>query len=161
SDIDSFPPPGEAVALLAANYQIPVFWLCMFDPSNICLTKTEMEDTGGNSLMETIPQLSVPLKDAVARCEARRDLVLSMIPRNLHHHYEEWMHFLSALQQPFLHLDISEIWAMAEPGEFEPYLNGLLKSFESNNPADWTEILSQANIDPPGPDQKYNAEVAR
>src|SRR5262249_26508251 len=116
------------------------FWLCMFDPSNI-------------SVIETIPQLSVTLKNALQRCDARKNLVLSMIPAKLHHHYDEWMNFLSAQQQPFLHLDISEIWAMAEDGEFEPYLNGLLKSFESTNPDDWKEILAQATID--------NPEVAR
>lgn len=161
SDSEKFPEAGEQNAVLAANYQIPILWLCMFDPSNIRPTETPLEDFDGNPSTALIPQMSVTKQRALEKCESRRKLVITMLPQALHHHFEEWITFLSAQPQPFLHLDVSEIWCMFDAGEFDGYLERLLKACESNNLADWIEILEQANIDPPGPAQKFNAEVAR
>jgi len=160
SQTDAFP-TTEANASLASDYQIPLLWLSLFTVSNITPTEIEFEDSNGQPITSTMPQLTVSRDAGVERSESRRNFILSMLPTSLHIHVHEWFQFLLAQDCSFFHVDLSEIWCLFQPGEFDLHLINLLQSFESSNPEESRELLAEAWIDSLGQEADNDTNVAR
>src|SRR5438046_699857 len=149
------------LALLSANYQIPIFWLSLFTADDIISEQVELMDRNDQLTIETVPALRTPVSMGLDVCMRRSTIILSMVPQPLSLHYDEWRSFIRGLTRHFGYVNLSEIWCMFDVGEFEPYLRSLLHCFETKDPAVWHDLLEQANIGLPGPEQTYDANAAK
>ena len=81
--------------LLAANYQLPVFWLAMFAEADLKMVSTRMQDSQGNPVIEETPTLIVAVPEAIRRYEERRSVLATAISDSCRPHLEEWATFIS------------------------------------------------------------------
>jgi hypothetical protein len=137
---------GTAKILAAANYQIPLLWLSLFDSEDVKAVEMPIEKADGSESTAPVPTLHAPIESARARYESRRALLLARLPVGLHTHVDEWERLLATVKHAFVQIDVAEIWMMFDPPEFDDAIRRHLPAFELGG-APWREVCAQAGLE--------------
>jgi hypothetical protein len=128
----------KSVFIAGAAYQVPVFWLCCFDKSDIAPVEWQNYE---------IPQLVSEMAPVRARLAERAALVKKFFPS----HTSAWKDFRSAVEKAdrkYLKLDGSEIWCLfPNQSAFGELLDKALNWFHSKKKADLKALFSLAGIE--------------
>ena len=117
------------------SYQLPVFWLSLFDESHFTVHESDEY---------SVPTLVCDLKAALALLEQRRVAVLSAFV-GCEMHWADWERLVSNAQTPFLKVDATEVWDL-EPNSFGPALAAAVRWFTSGAPDDFNQLLGLGGI---------------
>lgn len=141
----------EDACLLAANYQVPILWLALFDGADVRYVEVPCSDAQGNDVLEKIPTLFASFEKASSAYAARRaDLAnaLGAVHANV---LQEWDGFLSStIQASNLQLDLVELWMMYDdPADVLLDVQDWIEGVTCQSGHGWQSLCSQAHLDDP------------
>jgi hypothetical protein len=129
--------------LVAAAYMIPVFWIALFDASNI--VAREIRDENGKPFQ--YPVLLEDAHTAVERAARRASALFAVIPGSNRDLYRTFLNYISVTAPSHIYFEGLEMWTMGAPAAYLATLNRCLAAFEqSARPETWTALLAQAQI---------------
>jgi hypothetical protein len=76
----------------------------------------------------------------------RRTTLRAKIPADLHSHIDEWEALLASVNQPYIQIDLAEIWMMFMPDEFNQRIRRDLRAFEQGGDL-WRDVCAQAGVE--------------
>ena len=142
---------AEDACLLAANYQVPILWLALFDGSDLTYVDVPCTDSEGRDVLEKIPTLFASFEKTSATYAARQaDLAKSLGTANADV-LLEWEQFLSSgIQASHLQLDLVELWMMYDdPSDLVLDVQDWLEGVKFQSGPGWQSLCSQAHLDDP------------
>jgi len=108
--------------LAAGSYCIPLFWFTLYSPEDIVLKEIVMVD----GTFEQCPTLIVDWSIAKSRVLERRKHIFAIIPKAYSEIYDTWIRFIDSIEATYLHIDMTEIWMMAD--DFNTFYENLKKA---------------------------------
>lgn len=142
---------AEENCLLGANYQIPILWVALFEPTDLTFVPVPCTNDNGDELIENIPTLFAPSKKAKNTYAIRRASLTEALGAENSLHIHEWEEFLSS-QTPdsMLQADLIELWMMYEnQSDFELDVRDWLDGVANPSGEAWKALCSQANLTDP------------
>jgi hypothetical protein len=133
-----YDPDGSEV-VANAPHAVPVFWLALFDASNILTL-----DVAGENEDVTVPSLVAEMAVARRLLEGRRSLVLETFPE-FGPTWDRFTKLLDRLEARFLKVELQELWDM-EPDEFKERLEASLRWFDTRSDDDFAPLLEMVSI---------------
>jgi hypothetical protein len=140
---------GEQAIVAAASNQLPVLWLCLFQPADLMTVDMPLEDIEGHQSVGPVPTLFANLKSARASWRDREPSIRGVLPAELHRHVDEWERLLGGLPGQFVQIDLAELWMMDDPDAFEESLKSYLAGLDGTSPDGRRELLDQGCLDDP------------
>ncbi len=122
-----------------APVAIPVFWLSLFDASDLMTLDVEGEDED-----VAVPSLVAERTQAIRRLGERRELLAETFPE-FRPSLERFAALINRLTSRFVKLQMQEIWDMV-PDDFLPQLAAAMRWFETRNKDDFAQLLEIAGI---------------
>ena len=132
--------------LVAASYQIPLLWLSLFSESDLKTVEIVLEDAEGNETTGGVPTLEGATEILQTRYQVRARTLLARIPAELHPHIKEWETLLVSVKEPFMQIDLAEIWMMFMPDDLDHVIRGELRAFEEGGEL-WRNVCNQAGLE--------------
>jgi hypothetical protein len=111
-----------------ASASIPLFWLCIFDASNVHLVPTD--HNGFEDDWRSYAYLKCDRLEGVTRLRSRADMMKSALSQNRYSLYLEWMERLEAEPGANILVRTAELDWMCEDGELERDLKKTLGHLE-------------------------------
>jgi hypothetical protein len=155
------PKGGDLIA--TGPHAVPVFWLSLFEETHLVTFETEDEDDG-QILM--IPSLVAEMSESRRLLEDRRERLAEYFPE-FQPTWGQYARVVGRLKARYIKVDVLELWdiAAAVDEDFEAELRGALRWFESQDEADFNQLLSIASITGYDPSRRTfagrSAEVPR
>jgi hypothetical protein len=129
--------------LVAASYMIPVFWIALFDASNMVMR--EIRDENG-----TLFQYPVLLEDAhtaVERAARRANALFGVIPKSNRDLYRRFLNYISVTAPSRIYFEGLDLWTMGTPAAYLAMLDRCFAAFVPGaSPQTWSALLAQAQI---------------
>lgn len=126
--------------LVAGSYYIPLFWFTLYSAEDIVLKEIEMK----NGSLEQCPTLIIDYNVAKLRVSERKNYIFSIIPKAYNELYDIWMKFIDSIKAPYLQIDMTEIWMMADDlNVFNENLKKALNVFSRLNQNDISVLLNE------------------
>ncbi|HQS59700.1 MAG: hypothetical protein B7Y56_02885 [Gallionellales bacterium 35-53-114] len=142
---------SEESCLLGANYQVPILWIALFEPSDLTFVSVSCMNDNGDELIEKIPTLFAPTTKAKSTYAARSVALARSLGTENAHHISEWETFLSSnLPASMLQIDLAELWMMYEnQTDLELDIREWLLGVKNPSGHEWENLCSQANLNDP------------
>jgi hypothetical protein len=136
------PKGGDLIA--TGPHAVPIYWLSLFDETHLVAFETEDEDDG-QVLM--IPSLVAEMSESRRLLEGRREMLAGPFPE-FQSTWDRFAAVVRRLKARYIKVDLEELWniAAAVDEDFEAELRGALRWFESQDEADFHQLLSIASI---------------
>jgi len=165
----------EQDIVFGASYCIPFFWLSLFDKTDIKRMKLpgkqeenvmyyydpEEWDEKASPFPDNFPTLIVETSVAIRRFKERKEIILAKIPSEQCGLYDQWLEVLQDIKEPFVQLDMHELWAMVvsykkeDPGLFDNNLVKALEAFQNGSEESWKTLFTYFV------DSDYNAKLKK
>jgi len=141
----------EDAFLLAANYQVPILWLALFDGSDLRYVDVPCTDSQGNDVLEKIPTLFASFEKASTTYAVRRTGLANALGAANAKVLHEWDGFLSStIQASKLQLDLVELWMMYDdPADVILDVQNWIEGVTCQSGHGWQSLCSQAHLDDP------------
>lgn len=120
---------NEAAVIAAANHEIPIFWLLLYDVLDIQLIETQSvaQNVLESTSIKHYPILIARKENAFEKLSARKNVLASAISDSDAQLMERWLTHLQQTEFPVLALDTYELWNnMDDPKQLYPDLENLL-----------------------------------
>ncbi|HEX8602340.1 MAG TPA: hypothetical protein VF774_06825 [Pseudoduganella sp.] len=142
---------AEDTCLLAANHQVPILWLALFDDSDLTFVDVPCTDEEGNEVLERIPTFFTSLEKASATYGSRRTNLAAALGAASANVLREWEEFLSsAILQSRLQIDLIELLMMYDdPADFLLDVRDWSDGVACQSGHGWQSLCSQAHLDDP------------
>jgi uncharacterized protein with HEPN domain len=129
--------PEEIIAY--APVAIPVFWLSLFDMTDLMTLEMEGEDEDFS-----VPSLVAERTRAIRRLGERRELLAETFPE-FRPSWDRFAALINRLTSRFVKLQMQEIWDMV-PDDFLPQLEAAQRWFDTRSEEDFAQLLEIAGI---------------
>lgn len=150
-DVATTSADAEESCLLGANYQVPVLWIALFEPTDLMFMPVPCTNDKGDERIELIPTLFAPASKAKSTYAARRTSLARALGPESADPIAEWEELLSThIPAASLQVDVGELWIMYEnPTDCELDLRDWLTGVVNQSGVGWANLCSQAKLDDP------------
>jgi hypothetical protein len=129
--------------LVTASSMIPVFWIALFDASNV--VTREIRDGSGKPFQ--YPVLFEDAHTAVERAARRANALFGVLPASNRDLYRKFLNYTSVNATGHIYFEGLELWTMGTPAAYRAMLDRCFAAFAPDaTPETWTAFLAQARI---------------
>jgi hypothetical protein len=136
--------------LLAANVQLPILWLALFEEHNIQSVQVPFSNEEGQEDVQDVPTLFAETQEARERYESRKEHLAAVINPQFEPYIVEWDTFLATcIPQPFVQIEFTELWMMEQPEYFMEDVRNYLHAVAEPRAPEWAGLSAQACLSDP------------
>jgi hypothetical protein len=146
SDVPVVAAEIEGRCLLAANYQLPILWVALFDKGDLTTVGVPCTNYAGDEVVEKIPTLFTSAEKAKSNYASRRATLIQSMGDESIPFIKEWDAFANTnLSAPYAQVDLVELWMMYDnPADLSSDVSEWLTAVASPFGTSWDNLCFQA-----------------